>query len=115
MTRKGQKLSTLIDISGRLQEVRKMQLCIGDTLFVKTCNSVYAIRVEAEGWFSISGGWFDRNGSSPVRVRISGCTWGGSVIKVDVVAASGLCLEFSNRVVTSPIQKIVYLPYGTQN
>lgn len=115
MTRIGQRLSVLVDLSDRLQDVRKINLHTGDALLVKTCNSVYTIRADSEGWFSISGGWFDRKGKSPMRERISGCTWGGSAIKVDVAAACGLCLEFGNRVVTSPIQKIVILPYGTLN
>ena len=56
--------------------------------------------------YSISGGWFDYQGLSPVRMSIAGCTWGGSVIKCDIVAARGLRLEFGNRVVTSPIREV---------
>jgi hypothetical protein len=37
------------------------------------------------------------------------------MIKVDVVAACGLCLEFGNHVVTSPVQKIFFYPKGTLN
>lgn len=115
MTRRGQDFLTLVDMADRLQEVYKVSLRVGDYLLVKTCNSIYTTRVDSEGWFSISGGWFDKKGKSPMRVRINGCTWGGSAIKINIAAACGLCLEFSNRVVTSPIRKIVLLPYGTQN
>jgi hypothetical protein len=41
-----------------------------------------------------------------MQLGIAGCTWGGSAIKIDIVAACGLCLEFTNRLTTSPIQKI---------
>ena len=115
MLRLGQNLSSLVETSDQLRQVDKMNLREGDCLFAKTCNSVYAIRVEPDGWFTISGGWFDKKGKSPMRVRINGCTWGGSAIKVNVVAACGLCLEFGNRVTTSPIQKIILLRNGIQN
>ena len=39
-------------------------------------------------------------------MSIAGCTWGGTVIKCDIVAARGLRLEFGNRVVTSPIREV---------
>ena len=110
-----QKLSTLINMSAKLQQVRKINLHAGDWVFVKTCNSIYRIRTLGDGTFLISGGYFDRKGKSPIKIRINGCTWGGSVIKVDVVAACGLCLEFGNRVVTSPVQKIFVYPNGTLN
>jgi hypothetical protein len=40
---------------------------------------------------------------------------GGSIIKVDIVAACGLSLEFGNRVVTSTIQKIFVVVNGSAN
>jgi hypothetical protein len=43
---------------------------------------------------------------SPITLSISGCTWGGTAIKRDLVAARGLRLEFGNRVVTSPIREV---------
>jgi hypothetical protein len=106
----GRNLSTLVDMSESLKEVHKVQLCPGDQVLVHTRNSVYTIRTLGENWFEISGGWFDRKGKSPMKVRINGCTWGGSSIKMNIIAACGLCLEFGNRVVTTPIQKIVIFP-----
>lgn len=50
-----------------------------------------------------------------MKTKILGCTWGGSIIKADVVAACGLHVEFANRVVTSPDRKIFVLPYGREN
>ena len=57
------------------------------------------------------GGWFDNEGLSPFKTTINGCTWGGRAIKVDVVAACGLHLEFGNQLITSRIQKVDVLRY----
>ena len=111
----GQNLSTLVDMSETLKQVYKVDLRSGDCMLVRTCNSVYTIRVIGDGWFQIAGGWFDRKGKSPMKVRINGCTWGGSAIKLNIAAACGLCLEFGNRVVTTPIQKIFIFPNGNLN
>ena len=92
---------------GRLSKpVQKSELRRGDRVVVATENSVYCINVLGDATYSVWGGWFDRQGVSPVRLSISGCMWGGSVIKHDIVAACGLRLEFGNRVVTSRIQAI---------
>ncbi len=115
MTRMGQALSTLVDISDRLKQVHKTDLLSGDCLILETRNSVYTIEVIGDGWFEVAGGWFDGRGKSPMRVRINGCTWGGRAIKQDIVAACGLCLEFGNRVVTSPIQKVLLFSGGSWN
>ena len=40
-----------------------------------------------------------------MTTNINGCTWGGSAIMIDIVAACGLHLEFGNRVVTSKIRQ----------
>ncbi len=88
------------------QPVQKSELRRGDRVVVATENSVYCISVLGDSTYSVWGGWFDRQGVSPVRLSISGCTWGGSVIKHDIVAACGLRLEFGNRVVTSRIRAI---------
>ncbi len=90
----------------RSSSVGKSDLKSGDEVLVTTENSVYSIRVHEDATYIVRGGWFDRQGLSPVRISISGCTWGGSVIKRDIVAACGLHLEFGNRVVTSPIRQV---------
>ena len=79
-----------------------------------TLNSTYSIRVLEDGFYSVSGGWFDREGLSPFRTTITGCSWGGSAIKLDIVAACGLHLEFGNRVVTSPIRKVYVMRFSEQ-
>ena len=108
-------LSTLVREADAMQQVRKHDLRSGDWLAVKTANSVYTIRVLQDGEYLLSGGWFDAHGYTSCRVRINGCTWGGSAIKVDVVAACGLQLEFSNRVRTSPIRTIAFVPGARLN
>lgn len=111
----GYTLSDIVKHSQLLRQIRKTELVPGDRLFVKTRNSVYDIQVLESGMYSVSGGWFDKKGLSPMKLGIAGCTWGGSAIKVDIVAACGLRLEFQNRLVTSTIQKIIVLPVGSQN
>jgi hypothetical protein len=75
-------------------------------VLVTTKNSVYSICVMGGGLYSVSGGWFDREGVSPQKTTINGCTWGGSAIKNDIVAALGLFLEFGNQVMTTRIQHV---------
>jgi len=108
-------LDAIVAQSEHLKQVRKAELKFGDWVIVVTLNSIYSIRVIEEGLYLVSGGWFDREGKSPLRTTIAGCTWGGSTIKTDIVAACGLSVEFGNRVVTSAIQKIVVVPAGGEN
>ena len=103
----GVSLQRLVDRADTEKGVCKSDLRVGDYVFVVTCNSLYTIMVEGERAYRVSGGWFDRQGLSPVTTSIAGCTWGGSSIKVNIVAACGLCLEFGNRLITSPIQRII--------
>ena len=108
-------LEAIVNEAGRLQEVRKAELNSGDWVLVTTRNSTYSIRVLEEDLYSISGGWFDSEGLSPLKTTIAGCTWGGSAIKVDIVAACGLHLEFGNRVVTSAIRYVCVVRLGGEN
>jgi hypothetical protein len=99
-------VNAMLEQVGRIDYVRKADLRKGDRLLVSTENSVYSIDVNEDTTYSVSGGWFDSQGLSPARLSIAGCTWGGSVIKCDIVAACGLRLEFGNRVVTSRIREV---------
>jgi hypothetical protein len=103
----GLALQTILKTSDHLRQIRKSDLEPGDWLFVKTVRSVYRIHVLRNGLYEASGGWFDKKGLSPMRVRIAGCSWGGSIIKTGVVAVCGLSLEFSNRLITSAIQRVI--------
>ncbi len=115
MARQGTTLSALVQHGEQMPQVRKADLQAGDMIRVRTLNSVYRIYAAGEGMFVVSGGWFDRKGLTPMKTTITGCTWGGSVIKVDVVAVQGLCLEFGNRLITSTIRGFVVMPHGSQN
>jgi hypothetical protein len=102
----GHRLDRISEVSPRLEQVSREDLQFGDVVLVSTKNSVYTLFALEDGSYLVSGGWFDRKGLSPVRTSISGCTWGGSIIKIDALAACGLCLEFGNRVLTTPIRKV---------
>jgi hypothetical protein len=99
-------LGAIVKNSQSLDGVQKSDLRPGDRVLVETSNSLYTIIVLDELMCWVWGGWFDRQGIAPQRIAINGCTWGGSTIKQDVVAALGLQLEFGNGVVTSPIRGV---------
>ncbi len=86
--------------------IRRGDLSVGDRLIVTTRNSTYSIWVIDAENYAVSGGWFDRQGLSPARIRINGCTYGQSVIRHDVLAGCGLFLEFGNNVLTTRIQQV---------
>jgi len=109
VTETANTLGAIVDEAQSLEEVRKQDLRSGDRVLVTTTNSSYTILVLDDGQFCVWGGWFDRQGAAPRRVTINGCTWGGSVIKHDVVAACGLRLEFGNQVLTTPIQSFTVM------
>jgi hypothetical protein len=50
-----------------------------------------------------------------MKVAIIGCTWGGSIIKVDTLAACGLRMEFGNRVITTTIRRVQAIRSGSKN
>ena len=115
MPRRGNTLAELIAVAELLKQVRTIDVRTGDYVLVKTCNSVYTLRIIGDNQCLASGGWFDREGVSPMKTKVNGCTWGGSVIKLGVIAACGLCIEFANRITTSEIRLIVRLPYWSVN
>ena len=115
MTVLDRTLGAIVEHADRLREVRKAELYYGDWVLVTTVYSTYSIHVLEDGFYSISGGWFDRKGLSPLKTTITGCTWGGSAIKVDIVAACGLHLEFGNGVVTSAIRKVDLIRFGRES
>ncbi|HEV2387856.1 MAG TPA: hypothetical protein VGS20_11440 [Candidatus Acidoferrales bacterium] len=114
----GSPVSTLDDRVGdadRLESVCKRDLCRGDSVLVVTRNSVYSIQALGDDYYSVAGGWFERQGMSPSTLKINGCTWGGSAIKQDIVAARGLFLEFGNRVVTTRIRDVMLIRTDAAN
>ena len=111
----GFDLKNLTETTSDLPQVYKHQVKQGDQVYLKTINSVYVIKVIDEGEYLVSGGWFDRQNLSPHRINIRGCTWGGSAIKTDIIAAPGLCIEFGNNLITSKINKVFYFSYKVNN
>ena len=107
MNRYQQSLENLKRSIVFLNYIRKEELRFGDLVLVETKNSTYIFHVMGNSHYLVSGGWFDRSGSSPAKVRINGCTWGGHIIKTDTFAACGMHLEFNNGVITSTIQKVI--------
>jgi len=106
MSPRGYSLHAVIAAAERIPNIRRVDMNTGDRLLVKTKNSVYTIIVGHAGQCTVSGGWFDRRGKSPMRTTVAGCTWGGSIIKVDLIAAIGLCIEFGNRLITTEARRI---------
>jgi hypothetical protein len=86
--------------------IREEDLEPGDLVIIRTRNSTYSLRVNGDGTFDAAGGWFARHAGSGDRVRIAGCTWGGSALLTRMVAAPGMCLEFTNRVLTTRIREV---------
>ena len=110
--RQGRTLERLVAHSKRLQAIDKNDLQCGDRVVVRTRNSIYSLLLLGGNEYYVSGGWFDRKGLSPLRTTVNGCTWGGCAIKLDLVAARGLFLEFGNLVTTTSIQEfqVIRLP-----
>jgi len=106
LTAIAQTLATRVEQARSLEVLQKKDLLAGDRVFVTTRNSLYKIWVLGVGVYRVSGGWFDLQCMPPQRMAINGCTWGGSAIKQDILAARGLHLEFGNTVLTSRIQQI---------
>jgi hypothetical protein len=101
-----QTLDAVTEHARSLEEIRKADLRQGDLVLVNTRNSLYKIWVLDGDTYLVWGGWFERTTQSPQKVGINGCTWGGSTIKQDIVAALGLRLEFGNTVITTRIRHI---------
>jgi hypothetical protein len=102
-------LESITDYARSVEEVRKRDLRSGDRVMVTTRNSLYKIWVLDEGVYRVSGGWFDLQRLAPQRMAINGCTWGGSAIKQNIIAALGLRLEFGNRVLTTRIRQVRFI------
>jgi len=112
VTARFRTLNAILEQAKLRRPVRKADLSCGSRVIVATENSVYSIDVLEDAMYRVRGGWFDRQGLSPVRISIAGCTWGGTAIKNDIVAACGLHLEFGGRVVTSRIREVHVIREG---
>jgi hypothetical protein len=105
-TRVARTLGAIVAHARYGDSVKKSDLNFGDRVIVTTRNSVYTLCTLGGDTFVVSGGWFDHNGETPTTVTVNGCTYGGSMIRQDVVAARGLFLEFGNNVSTTRIEGV---------
>jgi hypothetical protein len=106
MTVLARTLQSILDQVAPEDLVHKRDLGFGDRVVITTRNSVYTLSALGDGRFVVSGGWFDKKCQSPTLVTVNGCTYGGSLIRHDVVAGRGLFLEFGNTVSTTRIQDV---------
>ena len=81
----GYALSSFGDLSARVGAVRRQEVSPGDSIIVRTQNSVYALRLGDDGAFSVSGGWFRRKGRENIRMTVTGCSLGGTMIRIDTI------------------------------
>jgi hypothetical protein len=115
VNRTGISLQAIVSSADGAAGVRRNEVRDGDLLLVKTRNSVYTILIRNGGACRVSGGWFDRRGKSPMETTVAGCTWGGSAIKADLIAAVGLCIEFGNRLITTEARRVVHFRRASLN
>lgn len=109
MDNHGMPLNRAVSLRQQIKHVARDGVCVWDCLLIKTYNSSYMLKKVDDKNFEISGGWFDKKGLSPSRMIIRGCTWGGSIIHIDMLAAIGLRVEFGNNVITSPVKQIIVI------
>jgi hypothetical protein len=86
--------------------VRPADIQPGDWLIVRTRNSTYTLSATGDGSFVVSGGWFAAEHADGQSIRIRGCTWGGSALLSQMVAAPGMCIEFENGVRTTRAREV---------
>lgn len=85
----------------------------GDWIVVHTRNSVYSLNANGDGSYQAAGGWFAAEQCDNMRVRVVGCTWGGSAIHTGLLAAPGLFIEFDNGVRTTRIREVRLIRGGS--
>jgi hypothetical protein len=107
-------IDDLAEAAGVVGGVRRQDLESGDRVIVSTKNSVYSLAVRADGSFSVSGGWFEREGSGATTVEILGCTAGGHALFTDHIAAPGLFMEFSDGLRTTRIRTVRHISVGSR-
>ena len=105
----GYELGDFVRAAEQMTLVNRKDLDFGDTVIVRTLNSMYLIQVWGNDLYGVTGGWFDRHEYSMKKIKIVGCTWGGSAVKQDVIAGRGLCLEFGGGLRTSLIVDVSIL------
>jgi hypothetical protein len=102
-------LDRLASTVARVDGIRETDLQPGDWVIVRTRNSTYSLRAHGDGTFDATGGWFSQHAGTGRRLRIVGCTWGGTALLTCMVAAPGMFLEFANHVRTTRIQEVRHI------
>jgi hypothetical protein len=102
-------LDRLAAVAPLVNLVRVTDIQPGDLVIVRTKNSTYCLRANGDGTYDASGGWFSRHRATGQRLRIAGCTWGGTALLTVTVAAPGMYLEFENRVRTTRIRDVRHI------
>jgi len=105
-------LDGLTEVADLVDGVRRRDLDPGDRIIIATKNSVYSLTACANGFFVVSGGWFEREGEGRARVEVRGCTAGGHAIFTDHIAAKGLFMEFADGLRTTRIRSVRLIPVG---
>lgn len=111
----GCTLTSFGEQSSEAKSVLRQEVLPGDSILVRTKNSVYSMRLGDDGMFRVSGGWFRRKGKEHAPITVTGCSYGGSMIRIDIVVACGFSIEFGNRVITSPVRSFFVLRSGWAN
>ncbi|HUF47888.1 MAG TPA: hypothetical protein VMM93_08730 [Vicinamibacterales bacterium] len=104
--RVGRTLGRLASVAPDIEGLWKRDARAGDWVLVETRNSTYTLVVQADLSVVVTGGWFAAAPLDEGRVQVSGCTWGGSAILVGMMAAPGMCVEFSNGVRTTRVRTV---------
>lgn len=102
-------LDGLVDEAADVRGVRFSALEGGDWLVLRTRNSTYALAASGGGEFVVAGGWFAAHELEQTPVRVLGCTWGGHALHTGLVAAVGMCVEFSNGVRTTRLREVRHI------
>jgi len=114
-SRLGFSLRKISNEIANLPILKQCEVESGDSVLIFTENSLYQIIRLSRELNLVFGGWFDRNNLSPQIVSIRGCSCGSSIMLTNIFAACGLHLEFSNRIVTSIIKKIILIRGNGKN
>ena len=99
-------LTKLAGVAPDLDGIWKRDTRAGDWVVAKTRNSTYTLAVQTDLSVVVTGGWFAGTGEDGGRVQVAGCTWGGSAILTGMLAAPGMCIEFSNGVRTTRVREV---------
>ena len=106
ITTEGRTLDRITATARDIEGVWAHEVREGDWVVVRTRNSTYSLASVGNGRYQVVGGWFTAEKCDNVRVRVIGCTWGGTAIHTGLVAAPGMFLEFDNGVRTTRIREV---------